>query len=312
MSLHQAPDFSKLPADIRAEFAAAELITAGLMEQIFFHPKGIFRRNFRKDILETKVVSDDTDLQKTHHWELSREGLYDMLPEGIFHQPRRNPYKRPQDMVDEYKRQQAEEKAARTFFLPFEQVFYKMRLLLEMKEAEAFAGFVSETQQKLWSRFLNLGEDLDQNQLMTLLRLMPIRRQMLGDWELTASGISLILGEEVDIRILQAENHEVGAFRIPGLGAANLGVDFVLGDQVNDHVPELELVVGPVNRAKVDHYLPEGKGRKFLDLLCDYFLPLEVMCYINIVPETETADFSLSADGVQSAARLGYTTVLQP
>ena len=311
MSLHEAPDFSKLPADIRAEFAAAELISAGLIEQIFFHPSSIFRRNFRKDILETRLASDDTDLQKIHHWELSREGLYDMLPEGVFHQPRRNPYKRKQDMVDEYKRQQAEEKAARTFFLPFEQVFYQMRLLLEMKEAEAFAGFVSEAQQKLWSRFLNLGGGLSQTQLMALLQIMPIRRQLLGDWELTASGISLILGEAVDIRLLQAESHSVGVFRIPALGAANLGVDFVLGEQVNDHIPELELIVGPVMREKLELYLPEGKGRKFLDLLCDYFLPLEVACHIKIVPEAETAAFSLPDDTEQSVARLGYTTVLQ-
>ena len=80
--------FGNLEKDFRAEVTAAEWVEGGMPEdRVLILLLGALKRSFRKDvdaIEETVSAYDHKEylLIKTH-----REGLYDMLPEGLFHHP---------------------------------------------------------------------------------------------------------------------------------------------------------------------------------------------------------------------------------
>ncbi len=297
--------------DLKAEVDVANLIESGLPEELFyFHPKGIFSRNFRFDILEKYTQLNEEGEIIGYHLDISREGLYDMLPEGLFHQTEvKDPFKKVTEMVDEYKRQQEEEADARKFFSPLEQAFYRLRLMIELKERRAFKGFSDPTQQKVLKDKLGLfKESLHPVQLMILLYLLPISYKIVGDLLLTEKCFEAILGEKVHIRYANDQFSENDASFVPGLGETSLGVNFIMGEAFHDFIPSIEVIIGPISSIKIVHYLKEGKYNKIVSMLCDYFIPMELKVEISLEVMHEEQAFSLGSGS--HLGRMGLTSRL--
>jgi hypothetical protein len=72
--------------DFRAEVLVAFWLENGekSLDNITIRPNGTFQRPYRKDVLEIEQSEKEQPDGVTLH--ISREGLYDMLPEGVFHQ----------------------------------------------------------------------------------------------------------------------------------------------------------------------------------------------------------------------------------
>ncbi len=103
-----------IPGDICADTLLNYLPHAGRIVDL----KGTHKRNAYKEILS--IAREDGNLTV----ELSRAGIYDILPEALFHQVDRfenisaNEYK--EKFAEEYEAQQTEEANARKFFAPFD------------------------------------------------------------------------------------------------------------------------------------------------------------------------------------------------
>ena len=95
---------NQLPYDIRVEVIAADLIDNGLdREHLIMKPLSLFKRRFAKDIHQAKTIENNTSADDLYI-EVTRDGIYDILPEGFFHQPRdRKHYKSLSDMVFDVK-----------------------------------------------------------------------------------------------------------------------------------------------------------------------------------------------------------------
>jgi len=294
-----------------------EVLAAVLLElyphlQLTFEPRSAFSRNYRKDILHEEVVPGEEDVPEAITWQLSRDGLYDLLPEGLFHQPQnRKAFRRTDEMIDEYKRQKREEKEARTFFLPFEQAFYGQRLLLEQQEQQALTGFTGRQQQQLLQQFWGVKVPLSPSQLSALMHVLPLAQRIIGEWELVEQCFEAILGVPVHLKRSWRGEQVESQLDTPALGAANLGVDFVLGHTFNTQIPVFIIEAGPLPGERIPAWLPGAAERNILDLLCDFFIPIEAEVQISLLigSQGETATFTLdeTADG---AGRLGYTTTL--
>ena len=112
--------------DIKIEVLLAELIKnfPELKNHFLITNKGQFTRNYRRDILQTSTHNFDTTVLPYLLIELSRDGFYDMLPEGVFHYPTASEVRQDvADMTREYKKKKKEEQEARVFFTPFENEF---------------------------------------------------------------------------------------------------------------------------------------------------------------------------------------------
>ncbi len=114
-------DFEKY-ADINAETLLAELLSNGLVtNQLKVSKSSAFKKIYRKDVDKVFFDSDDQGTQNATI-AINRDGIYDVLPEGLFHQPTSTGSGiNTSAMVAESRRLREEEKKARLFFQPFDQ-----------------------------------------------------------------------------------------------------------------------------------------------------------------------------------------------
>ncbi len=146
-------------ADIKAEVVVASLYEKGILaEQILIRNQGVFKRSFRKDIMDCEI-KEINSFEEVLEIGVSRDGLYDLLPEGLFHQSERGSNQSVQRMVEEHKRFKSEEMIARKYFQPFENEFFKQKVQVEQNEKNFYYRILSEKNQLL-QQFWKLDSSL--------------------------------------------------------------------------------------------------------------------------------------------------------
>jgi type VI secretion system protein ImpH len=319
----------QLPTDTRLEFLLADLMVGGMnLEDMTIIPAGIFRRKYRRDIdaletVEAAIGKKNEKLQIT----VNREGLYDALPEGLFHQPStRKPAQDTEDTIKEMRVQRRREKKAREFFLPFEQEFFRHRILLEFEERRYFITSDSTAQSDIFSSFWQMPKFLNERQQICLTYFLPLAHRIVGDRHLTKLCFENILGDVVSLRDISPRKHVIPPqqpvnqtgkdkdgkdkkAKRTSLGHQSLGQDFCLaGGFYQELIPAIEVSIGPLSMKTTDEYLPQGNKTKILNYMIQNFIPFECDVVINIEIAKDQQTFLLSDDGSGSA--LGYTAFL--
>ena len=305
-------------ADIRAEVIVAQWLE-GLppdeLEKIAIRPAGPFRRGYSPDILSVEPEVNEYE-ETVICVQVSRCGLFDRLPEGLFHQygvesgQTGAPLAKEQ-MVRRIRKRQEEERAARKFFRPFDQAFNRYRILLEIEERNAVTGFENSMQQELfetlWGKY---DHQLSEGQKATLLNLLPVASRVAGDPALTADCFRAVLRTPVDIEarygpLQSTHSEEEESLR---LGKSHLGVDFVPGDFPEETDLRFELRFGPVPGDRLPDFLPAGRDRRTIDLLCRFFVPMEIEVAVQV--ETSPGEYQFDLTETAETGRLGYTTII--
>ncbi len=305
-------ELQTLPGDLRVEVAVADLLEDGVgLENLLFCPVGTFRRGFQRDIGEVELAEIGTKKTPVLRLEINRDGLYDTLPEGVFHQPTSDkPARTAREVAQEVKLQREREAAARLFFLPFEQEFYRERVYLELEERRYLFDAEYADGDDLFTQFWGLPPFLDAHQTTSLAHLLPFAHQVVGDLARTQECLEIILGDPVHI-----ETVEPARLPLPGevrLGSATLGVNTIIGDTYTDTLPATRMTVRPTTSERLVAYLPGGRGLKVLDFLSQYLFPaeseLEKTVELTLPPDAGGFVFALTEDA--HAGRLDYTTYL--
>lgn len=123
-----------IPVDIRAEIINNYL--ADVDKEFLF--LGNHNRNAYEDVLS---ISRDDEVIKV---ELSRQGLYDILPEGLFHPIDRfdnipaNEYK--ERFAEEVEQQRVEEQNARLFFSAYDKFIFDLSSIVTQLKGTEFCG----------------------------------------------------------------------------------------------------------------------------------------------------------------------------
>jgi len=300
---------NRLPVDIRAEVLVANLLETGLaMDDIVVSPVGLFRRNFQNDVGKAEILELTRGQQKKLRLEINRDGLYDALPEGLFHQPTDNklPGSKP-EVLREIKQQQEREAAARRFFLPLEQEYYRLRVKLVLEERKYLFDGDSFLEGDLFSEFWNFPAFLTPPQIHNLLYLLPMVHRIAGDWEQIRLSFETLLEDAVYIVMEQPLQHVV-LQEVPALGDARLGVDWIMGDTYEEVHQAIVIQITPTDPAKISHYIPNGVGRRLIQYLSSYLLPLETDYRIEIKIPDSLQEFTVT--DMDAGTWLGYTTYL--
>lgn len=304
--------------DIRAEvWIADQQQQATVPTDIIVRPKGTFGRAYSADILDVETYEADSLHPLTHVLHLSREGLYDMLPQTLHHPPApalRAGQDEARAMLEQSKRLRQEETDARTFWLPFEQESFRQRIQIESREAQAltraYGPVWDELQACLWG---DLPVGLSPRQRACLLSVWINAHRVAGNWEQTAFYFSEFLQAPVTIR----HGAFGGISRASGsnttwpatLGNGRLGQDWVLtAGNLTDDGGTVRLSVGPLTSEQLTDYLPMGVGLDYVNLLADYLLPADADWQLELQADEHGNDFRLSTSG--TTGRLGLTTTL--
>ncbi|WP_020604779.1 type VI secretion system baseplate subunit TssG [Spirosoma spitsbergense] len=322
--------------DIRLEIILAELYGRGLdpREDVLIHPAGLFSRSYRRDVGRVNVGPSDSleksddeitepqnislppeDQRDFLNIEVHRDGLYDYLPEGLFHQPT-TPGRDQQEVFADFDEQARRVRAARRFFQPFEQEFYFQRLFMELEARKyqlteenlrTYGG--GESLREFWGIPADL---LNTRQLVNLLHMLPIAHRISNDDQLIISSLELILDVPIVMRTISPLTFEItlaaGDSPAPNeLCRTELG-NFSLGGIYQDTMPAIELRIGPLNSSQLIDFLAGGRSRKILDLLIGYFLPTE-SDVIEYLLTTEDDQFLILSDD-QPTSVLGWASYI--
>jgi len=272
-------------ADIKAEVVVSELHVNGFAPQeILTHNVGAFLRPVRKDVQDV-TYPENTLPQEAEEviLELSRDGLYDSLPEGLFHQPslRTRSAKRA-DVMDELKKHRVEEGFARKFFAPFENEFFNLRVLLEKREKNAIQGFTTSANKKLLQRIWRVFQHLTSKQINLLMHYLPLAYILRGDIIRLQKVMQSVLGVKVELSHKQS-NYLVKSNSQSRLKEMTLGIDSILGNSFNLPVPHLDIKIGPLAVKEIESFLPNGEAYDLLKLLQDFFIPANQYTHLKLI-----------------------------
>jgi hypothetical protein len=299
----------------------AEYLVAGLPEQqsspdkILIACDGALRRKWSTDIRYAGMESfENGDETLTIH--LNRTGVYDALPEALFHDDSGKRNASGEEMALDSRRLKAEEKQVRLFFRPFEHEFFLQNVRVAIQESRELEQFYYEFLDGLIPGFWKTDQKIPSHYTAKLIKLLPLVHKISGNYELTARCLSEILGEMVHIELMEGQRAEPEDMprneRSPvfSLGRLKLGDDTVLGHQVAGFFGTLRVKIGPLKNSAVSLFFKDGPADRLLNCFYGYFVPVELDVETMVLPEKTQSRIKLQPEFATGQSFLGYNTIL--
>lgn len=269
-----------LPSDIRAEIVANYL--SGARESISF--LGNHKRNAYEDILS---VSHEKDVVRM---ELSRSGLYDILPEALFHPIDRfdnipaNVYK--ERFAEEVEQQHLEESNARSFFAIYDRFIFNLNAALsrvkdEYSDNGVLADIICDTMPERYRKncFVN-----------RCIEFTPRCRDIRGNSDSVTLMLRKVMADE-GLRLTRIIDTPTFSDRDPryycSLSDASDIEDLYLGNQFEERVLRYEIHYWNEDYCDGSFLDFVDEIREFRDFVNDYFMGIET-----------SVDFRLSAESL--------------
>lgn len=301
---------NKLETDIKAEVVAASLIEQGVNPDVIkiIRDKA-FQRNWNKDIDSIEIQYNQSLLRDHLIIKTNRSGIYDILPENIFHRSGSKKFvKDKEDAIDEIRQQRKEEFYARKFFQLFESVLDDSSIQSYLYEAKFDKKISNSNFINIFASYWPILQLLEKSQAVVFLHTIPLLHKIRTQLKDIEEAMSLIMN--VNIKIEKTCQLRKEANNITkGLGKTKLGVDWIVGETFNDGLIDLKLKVGPIPAYQMINYIEtSSKGFIILDYLCNLFFSADTIVEKEFIVSPEDANFYLSDDN--HITHLGINTFL--
>jgi len=304
---------NELDTDYKATVKVAELLEYGDVdkEEVAILPVGAQRSAYAKDIHSYSVYYAGTVHKDRLTVQTNREGLYDMLPEGLFHvAPARSSGLSEVEMISDIQLRRNEEKDARRFFMPFETERYHMRTLLEWYENRLDKKTAYNDLSMIFGREWKEFELLDNAQRIVWMHLLPVIQQKRNDAPFIGSLLSVLFNIPVQVTVQLSAGIPVvvdDSMRCK-MGGGALGGDMVIGNSFVCEGEEMHIQIGPADSERLLNFLPGARYARLIDTVTDYLVPVETNIKIELVTSEEGRKGSLGAESANTI--LGYTVFL--
>lgn len=282
--------------NLKAEIIATEVNKGSDFNVDFLiQNKSSFSRPYRRDVLNVENTENDNELLL----ELSRNGLYDSLPEALFHNGsvsnKKTSYSAKRKIYKE------EEKNARSFFSPIENEFFHQRINIEKNERDLLNNFYN-LEDDFLIHFWNIDKKIPKEYQLKLIKLLPYSFIISGDLELSRLSLEKILDQKVvfkkkykdDVIFDESNKRELGV---------NLVTESKKGNVVQ---PYLEVTIGPVKETDLKTLVNNKGTERFIESFYSYFIPLELDVVTKLT--TDKSD-GFVLNGKQEAM-IGITTTI--
>ncbi len=291
--------------DIRAEIIVNELIqnTSLTDDKIVISNEGQFTRAYRYDILGSETVEDNFDNQEYLKISLSRDSMYDTLPEGVVHgtQPS-NKEKSVNEMIKDHKHLKRQEAEARKFFNPFENEIFNYRVKIENIERDFLYKLNGSKPVDFFYDFWGLPNNFPPVLVSKLIQILPYAYKIVGDIDLCCQFLSEIINEKVNFKTSGFKEYNDSNEGIK-LGDNRLGVDLICGNSFIDYSLNVTIEIGPILNNPYIDFINDGALKKFIDCFYEHFFPMEVEIKTMLLFDYEQEEFNFNKTPI-----LGYTT----
>lgn len=304
--------FQSMYEDIRAEAVVAELLENGFSSEDFIvKPKGLFKRRYSRDIDHIGRL-DLANFQEVLEVQLNRDGLYDSLPEGLFHKKTGHELDKEQKFSEDSIELKKEENEARQFFLPFENELFFQRVQLELEERSILSRFSEKIFNDIYPELWNLHHSINREYVYRMVLFLHLAHKISGNLSLTAKCLETIIDEQVEVerKSSPSDSTKTGdeQFNSLPLGAAKLGVNIVTGHQAGIRQFCVEFKIGPLKAIPPREFLQDAPMSRFLECFYNYFIPVEFDVFTNIIMDNRKQNFELKERGLEPV--LGYETAI--
>lgn len=290
--------------DIKAEVVVSEILENSNVDfsNLTINNTSTFKRPYRRDIIDYKQSLTNID-NYTLNFNLSRNGIYDSLPEGVFHNPS-DPALKSLSYQKKREKQKQEEREARLFFQPIENETFNQYVNIE-KEERALIDRFTDVKNNFLLKFWQADKSLPKKYLLKLIKLLPSIHKISGNLELTALCLERIIDEKVTLEKVNSP------YKVPNNKeekGESLGVDLVLG--VDESIvlhPQINATIGPINEQNIKNFVDDSPTMRFIQVFYEYFIPMEMEVNTQIDYEHNNKGFVLHEN---EPALMGLTTTL--
>ncbi len=303
--------YNKLQTDFKAEAVAVNLLKYHrAVSNIFIQRIGINDRAYLKDI--KSITSDYLGFdEEVFIIETYREGIYDYLPEGLFHPPSLGATrKNVENVVKEIRKQKRVEEDARKFFRPFELEIFFTEVSALLKEFDFEIASDTDALLNTVSELWPLVKMMDKQNAYIFIHILPFFHQIRGDKAWFERCMTAFLQIPVIVtfspNVIDGVEEEDDSML---LGNSRLGVTYIPSGKHMDGQRNWVVNIGPIPYTEMKKYIYGSPFRKVLNAMYDYFLPVSVDIEENFITEKEEYSFALE-DDERNANRLGYSTFL--
>lgn len=303
--------YNKLQTDFKAEAVAVNLLKYHrAVSNIFIDRIGSNDRAYLKDIksISSQYLGFDEEVLSIKTY---REGIYDYLPEGLFHPPSLNTSrKNVESVVNEIRKQKRVEEDARKFFMPFELEIFFTEIGALLKESDFDLASDTDSLLTVFSELWPVVKMLDKKNAYIFIHILPFFHQIRGDKKWFERCMTSFLQVPVEItftpNVIDRIEEEDDSIL---LGNSRLGVTYIPSGKHMDGERNWIVNIGPIPYNEMKKYIPGNKFRKVLQALYDYCLPIHVDIEENFVTEKKEYSFMLE-DDERNSNRLGFSTFL--
>jgi hypothetical protein len=305
-----AVELNELPVDVRAEVLLAQAMQSGGLRQIDFSTQAnaFFYRTHVHDLYKA-TINNQNSYAVFLALQLSRPGLYDALPEGIFFQAdtEAKKVKSAEEMAEEYRINKKKETEIRKFFAPFENEFFLQTIKNERVETNLLQGLRSGWLKEYFIDFWKLPQNIPTNAALVLVMFLPYVHRIAGDVVATAGVLQKIINEPVIINLVYERITSV-AHDANVLGKYDLGSELICGESFKEQYPVAVVNIGPLEKTKAYQYVEGGNYFPLLQTFYNYFIPANADVKTIILLKQEAEKFVLNKK--DDVPLLGISSVL--
>lgn len=300
-------EIRNLPEDYNAEALAGQLFDAGLdTRRLYVRMLHANQRPFSRDVAKAEkieVKTGDEALQLT----VTRTGIYDLLPEGIFFQPPEHAKRKQSaaEMAEEYRASQKQEKELRSFFAPLEQELFHHRYKSYAADAALLHRLSGGLLNDYLLQFWQLHPALPAGAAIRLILLLPFVHQIAGDAALMASALQAVIREPVKcFGYYQWDQTATADSNV--LGRMMLGTDATSNVRYreDDFVFDFNITFG--DERKIQDYLQGGGHYHLLQTFYNYFAPANTEQKTTLLVQNKAVEWRLG----QPAQHLGISSTI--
>lgn len=305
--------FTTLDQDFRAEVIAAEMVEQGIEpDMILILMLGALKRSFSKDVASIEEELSEYDHKEYQVLKTPREGIYDMLPEGLFHHPTSHKSaKTEKEIIKIMKVRKEEERTARKFFVPFEATINHQRMQMALYENRLDKRSHYDDLVSIFSSHWEIFQYLDPRQANIFIHLIPILHDVRDDHPVIEKIIEMIFLLPVQVNLRSELPLMPADASLTNLGAGTLGVDFTTGNlRFDDGADEVHIKIGPLSKETLQQFVAGTTNSKILQLLIDYLLPIHVEIITDFDLAEGDRELGLSDDAGDDNSMLGEDTFL--
>ncbi|CAG5074245.1 hypothetical protein DYBT9623_05003 [Dyadobacter sp. CECT 9623] len=292
-------------SDLSAEFIAGSWLEEGIAEdKILFKPLGSFKRRSHADVefvgeaelgnFEGKIIASN------------RNGIYDHLPEQLFHLPSAGSINTLKKKVDEIRLQREKEQKSRLFFLPLEHEFFLNRLKLARLEQLAHDLDPDSLLLDELRNFWQVPPKISKVMLVRLVPVMPLISENRGDLKVAGEILSAVLQYQVTFQTQPAGSVTVTAET--RLNDVSLGLDLTLGGEIDIYSPKIVAEVHLPDLEALEKCLHDDDFNMLITWLAGWFVPVECDLEVAFCLSPGASPLFFHENETQHS-RLGYSTI---